>query len=121
MKMPENKPKLPKKSVQELLIAKVSELTKGQVKINWDHANEIINTVLTNSKQAYVVHWRYSSNNKGGWEKVRNLATTDELIDQRIREAIEKAPVMDFYKFECFNSEGNKEGEIYTINPFLFD
>lgn len=120
--MPENKPqKLPKKSVQDLVIEKVLELTKGFVKLNWDHATTIINTVLTNSKQAYVVHYRYNAQSKGLWEKIRNIATTDTFIEEKISEAIQRAPVMDCYKFDCFNSDGEQQGTIYTTNPFLFE
>lgn len=118
----ENRPKkLPKKPAQELIIEKISQQTKGLIKLSWDKATEIMNIVFDNSNQAYVVQYRHNSQMKGSWEKIRNLATTDQIIDEKIKEAIQSAPVMDFYKFECFNSDGEREGSIYTINPCLFD
>jgi hypothetical protein len=96
--------------------------SKGVINISDQHARKIIDMVLEfhrGERRAFVkLHqWRPQTRT---WELYRTLFTTDEEINLRIKDALEKGPQMDFFMFELYNSEGEHQGRIYTTNRFLF-
>jgi hypothetical protein len=58
---------------------------------------------------------------EGNWRWCKDEVTTDKIIKQKIIEALDRGPAHHFYMFECYNSKGEMEGKIYTLNPALFD
>jgi hypothetical protein len=104
----------------QLIIDYVFKITKGFVKLRHDDVSEIINMVLINGATAYVLLYRYNGNNNS-WDKGKRIATSNEIIKRKIIEALESKPVEKCYRFECYNSDGELEGNIYTINPMLFE
>lgn len=96
----------------------VKERTKGLVKLSIDDCSNIINMVME-QKKPFVKLLRFNGQN-GSWEHMRNIETTQEKIDMEIKKSINHAPVLECYKFELYNENGQIEGTIFTINPTLF-
>lgn len=101
---------------EQEIIAYIKTVTGGLVALTPKHANIIVSIALRQDVPK-VILFRYGIK---AWEKVRTLATTQEAIDAAIKEAIKHRPVEGFYKYDCFNKDGQFEGTIYTVNPNLF-
>lgn len=96
-------------------------LSKGAVKINYQQARHIINLVVGKPEQGQAVAKCYRYNNvKNDYEPLVNVITTDATIQREVIAALERKPVTRFYRFDCYNSAGEFEGKIYTLNPELF-
>lgn len=97
-------------------------VAKGSLKVEANTAARIIilvNKYNTPAPAAKAKLYRYNAATKG-WDAIRVVLTTNEIIDTRTSQALTKAPVMDFYKFELTNSRGESEGIIYTADMNLF-
>jgi hypothetical protein len=70
--------------------------------------------------KAFVKKYRFNAMHQT-YELYRNIYTTDAVIKQRILEALEEGSVYLFYKYELFNSAGELEGTLYSVNASLFD
>lgn len=95
--------------------------SKGAVKINYQQARCIINLVIGKANQGQAVANLYRYNlQKQDYEFMRNIFTTDAAIHREIIAALEKKPPTENYRFDCYNSAGEFEGHIYSLNPELF-
>jgi hypothetical protein len=103
--------------VIDKIISLVDHRTKGLVKLTPKAAQEIIDLVIAGGNTAFVKLHRYEVNT---WRFHRQIPTTDEFIREKISEALDEKQVDKHYKFECFNSSGQLEGQIFTVNSALF-
>jgi hypothetical protein len=99
------------------IIDLVNRRTKGLVKITPLMAQEIINIVISGGETPFVKLYRYEIN---GWKLHRQIPTSQDTIDREIRTALKAQPVDHFYKYECFNQNGELEGNIFSTNANLF-
>lgn len=107
------------------IIRYLQQLSKGLVTISNEQAADIINMVKeTQQYQAAGVYacaklyrWNATVEN---WEIMQVIPTTDELISQRIVEALDKGPVNFFYRYDLLDTNGDHQGSIYTANSNLF-
>lgn len=71
--------------------------------------------------KAYITLYEWSMNNKS-WIKQYTAITTDEIIKIQIDKYLSgNNETMDFYRFDCYNSEGVFQGTLYTTHIWLFD
>jgi hypothetical protein len=103
--------------VTDQIISLMSQRTKGLIKLTPKIAQEIIDIVISGGDTAFVKLFRYEINT---WKFYRQIPTTNEIVKQRVMEALDTKPVDYSYKFECYNSDGQLEGQIFTINSALF-
>lgn len=108
-------------SMQQDIIDYLRATTKGRVTIPPSIADGIIAIVNGNGNPpgARAKLHRYNAL-KGDWEFIRTETTTDTAIAYQVREAIKHAPVDHCYRWDCYNSNGEFEGYIYTVNTSLF-
>jgi hypothetical protein len=108
-------------SAKQNIIDYLRRKTGGFVNITSDMAGDII--ALANNQQvenvAYAKLYRWNGNAKK-FELQYAIPATDELIKHNIKQALNKPQVKDFYLWECYNSDGQFEGNIYTANRNLF-
>lgn len=97
----------------------IFKISKGILKLTPKGVDEIIEIVKADGRIAHAMLFRHNSSNNT-WEKVKKTYTTEEKINSAILAALDKKPVENFYKFECYNDAGELEGTIYTANSSLF-
>lgn len=112
------------RTLEQKLIDHLAQLSNGLLQVTHTGAKEIINLVTNtvyhpaaNTAVANLYSWNSVSST---WIMVRQIPTTDEAIKTNIVEALQQSPSMQFYRWECYNSAGEFEGNIFTINPSLF-
>jgi hypothetical protein len=96
--------------------------TNGLINITQAQAQHIAGIVLNSTvvaNAAIAKLYRYDAviNN---YIFIRTVQTTDEAIKQEIINALNTTPAKNFYKYECYNSQMQFEGNIQTVNPCLF-
>ena len=91
--------------------------SKGMIRLDKTTSQQIIDIVVENGNTAIAKFYRHDGK---GWIFIRQVPTTDEMVSQRIAETLTTKPIENCYKFECFNSNGLLEGQIFTMNADLF-
>lgn len=104
--------------IKEYLLKK----SKGVINLSFQDARHIINMVTGKADKgiarAELYRW---TPQKNGWELLRVMSTTNEKINEEIFKALERGPIHEFYKYLLFNTNGELEGQIFTISNNLFD
>ena len=93
----------------------------GMINITSDMADDVIAMAhdIEINKTAYAKLYRWNAA-KSNYELMYTVSTTDELIQQNVHDALKKRPADQCYLWECYNSTGQFEGKIYTVNTNLF-
>lgn len=112
-------------STETKIIRYLQQLSKGLVTITKEQAADIIGMVKEDQRYraagvyacAKLYRWNATVEN---WEIMQVIPTTDQLISQRILEALDKGPVNFFYRYELLDTNGDHQGSIYTANQNLF-
>ncbi len=96
-------------------------ISHGMINLTPAHVQELIEIAKGNRGAigAFCKLLRWSEL-KQGWEVQYAVATSDEQIAMRIREALDIPPVVNFYKWECYGSDQLLQGNIFTANTSLF-
>lgn len=98
----------------------ISDITKGIVTINKVQADKITDIVIKGGNKTAFVKLSRWNGAKQTYEFVRTIETTEEAIKAEVIAALKK-PLVEFcYRFDCFNSNEEFEGKIFTVNPALF-
>lgn len=108
-------------SAKKAIIEYLRIRSGGLVNITSDMADDVIalahGQLVSNTAKAKLYRWNGQSKL---YEIMYTVSATDELIKKNIKEALETRPVDLCYMWECYNSEGQHEGKIYTANTNLF-
>jgi hypothetical protein len=85
------------------------------------HANHIVTIMQSQpDNSAYAKLSRYNAM-KNGYDPIRVIRTNDEAIKQAIVKALSiGVQPQGGYLYECYNSNGQFEGKIFSLNPELF-
>lgn len=91
--------------------------TKGLVRLDLADIDAIINLVRDHSARAIFYKW---SNQKNTYIVERTSQISDRQLHETLAEYGGKPPIHEFGMYELYNSAGEKQGTIYTINYGLF-
>jgi hypothetical protein len=108
-------------SMEQRLIDYVRQETNGRVNLTPGMVKgmiAIMNDVGQKGSALAQLH-RFNAL-RGGWEFLYSRLTTDEEVNLQTREALKKNPVEREYRWDCYNSLGQLEGYIFTVNTSLF-
>lgn len=100
----------------------ISQATNGLVSITQTQAADILDIAYKQSGKtnaALAKLYKYEAQT-GNWQFVRTIQVTDEQVKDEIITALSRTPAKQFYRYECYNSTGQFEGNIETVNPCLF-
>lgn len=108
-------------SARQNIIDYLRRKSGGLININSDMATDIITLahgqLVENMAVAKLYRW---SELKTCWELQYAIPATDELIKRNVKDALTTRPVDKCYLWECYNSSGEFEGKIFTVNTNLF-
>jgi hypothetical protein len=108
-------------SAKQNIIDYLRRKSGGLINISSDMATDIITLVNNQPVESIAVAKLFRwSELKSSYELQYAVPATDELIKQNVKEALTKRPIDKFYLWECYNSAGEFEGKIYTVNTNLF-
>lgn len=97
--------------------------SKGVINCSHAQARALIDIVLTTTGPqptgAIARLYRYNAVSSQ-YDFIYTRQCTNEQIKEAILTALETSPAHGFYMWECYNSAGEFEGKIYTINTQLF-
>lgn len=107
--------------IERVLQDYISKRTKGVCTITFQDARHIINLVtgVVNKGTARAEFFRFNACNNQ-YEKIRVIATTDEVIKAAILEALDRGPMYEFYRYDLYNAAGEFECRIFTVKNNLF-
>lgn len=105
----------------QIIIDYLHQQTNGRVNLTIQQAGKIIELVRgqLDAPGPVAKLSRYSALNDK-WEYLYTVKTTQQQIDAAITYAINSAPVLNTYLWECYNAAGEPEGKIFTIHANLF-
>lgn len=104
------------------IIQYLQEQSRGIICLSATQARHLISLVKFDgdiTTGAHVKLFRWNGTNSK-YDFLYSVLTTDEDIKQKIIAALEKRPAEKCYVWECYNSNGELEGKIYSINTNLF-
>lgn len=108
------------KQIQDYLY----DISKGVINVSPSQANRLIDIAINGGYSKEVLGTAKLHQYLPGtqsWKQIRIAHATDKAINIKIKEflAIDGAP-MDLYRWDCYNSDKQLEGLIYTANITLF-
>ena len=108
-------------SAKQNIIDYLRRKSGGLINISSDMATDIITLANHQPVENVAVAKLYRWNElKKGYELQYAVPATDELIKNNVKQALLTPPVQNCYLWECYNSNGEFEGKIYTVNTNLF-
>lgn len=103
------------------IINYIKSITGGFVTIAPLQANHIIKLVENRHSNPLHPHANLFKWQGTRYVFIRTVITTDAIIDEQIIQALNKPQPKECYKYECYNTGNNKAGDIFSLNPELFD
>lgn len=109
-------------SRQQTIINYITAISKGLVCISAQHADDIIGIVNSNDLMVGAKVNMYQWNNSfKRYDFLRTLITSEDKVAKFIELALAKRPVEMRIKYECYNSQCDFQGCIYTSDASIFD
>lgn len=107
-------------SIEEQIIEYLFTVSRGKIKATPAIVSEIIQIAQGRDGGTAVCKLMRWNEVKRSWEVQYAVKSTDEEINLQVRAALDRPQVDRCYKWECYNSHGQLEGNIFTVNTNLF-
>lgn len=103
-------------NTHEKLKAYLYKITNGLIRLKEEHTAEIDRIVRGPNAYAKLSKW---SGQSGLYEHTFTETTSDADIDYIVNKYKDKKPVINFAKWELYDSEGSLKGIVYTTSHVL--